>query len=88
MVGLFASLALGAVFLLAGGSKIAAGAAWPRQAAELGAPRPVALVLRLAQGRRPPCACFGAWSATPIGWGHVARNAVFAAFAAVAIAAG
>lgn len=32
------------------------------------------IVLRLREGRRPPCACFGAWSATPIGPGHVARN--------------
>lgn len=29
---------------------------------------------RLAEGRRPPCACFGAWSARPIGPGHLARN--------------
>jgi hypothetical protein len=34
------------------------------------------LVVRLRSGRRPPCACFGRWSARPIGWGHVARNAV------------
>ena len=125
MVGAVASLALGAVFLVAGGSKIAAGPAWPRQAAELGAPRPLALVLpwwelavgavlvvqlatrtvgvlallsllgftaalvvRLAQGRHPACACFGAWSATPIGWRHVARNAGFVAIAVVVVVAG
>ncbi len=29
---------------------------------------------RLAAGERPPCACFGAWSARPIGPGHLARN--------------
>lgn len=32
------------------------------------------IALRLSQGRRPPCACFGAWSAKPIGAGHIARN--------------
>ena len=34
----------------------------------------VLIVVRLAQGRRPPCACFGAWSAKPLGAGHVVRN--------------
>ena len=28
-----------------------------------------------AQGRRPPCACFGALTTKPIGWGNVVRNA-------------
>lgn len=44
----------------------------------------VLLVRRLAQGQRPPCACFGSLSAKPIGAGHVARNAVFVAAALVA----
>lgn len=35
------------------------------------------IVRRLSQGRHPPCACFGAWSAKPLGLGHVARNAGF-----------
>jgi uncharacterized membrane protein YphA (DoxX/SURF4 family) len=43
------------------------------------------LVLRLSQGRRPPCACFGHWSTKPIGWGDVLRNAVFVALASVII---
>ena len=43
------------------------------------------LVVRLMQGRRPPCACFGAWSSKPIGWGNVARNAVFLGLAAVVV---
>jgi uncharacterized membrane protein YphA (DoxX/SURF4 family) len=43
------------------------------------------LVHSLRRGRRPPCACFGAWSASPIGWGHVARNAAFVAVGAVAL---
>lgn len=34
------------------------------------------LVLRLSQGDRPACACFGAWSASPIGPWHVVRNVV------------
>lgn len=42
------------------------------------------LLLRLAQGQRPPCACFGALSSRPIGLGHVARNAVFIALAVLA----
>lgn len=45
------------------------------------------LVTRLAQGRRPPCACFGAWSAKPIGPSHVARNVVLMALAVVAAVA-
>ncbi len=40
------------------------------------------LVVRLLQGRRPPCACFGTWTTKPIGWGHVLRNAGFLALAA------
>ncbi len=45
------------------------------------------IVRRLAQGEHPPCACFGAWSAKPLGWGHVARNGVLMLLAVVAIAA-
>ena len=43
------------------------------------------LVVRLMQGHRPPCACFGALATRPIGWGNVARNAVFVALASVII---
>lgn len=42
------------------------------------------IALRLAQGRRPPCACFGAVTATPIGPAHLVRNAVFMVVALVA----
>ena len=121
-VGLVASVLLGFVFLVSGGSKIAAGPAWPEQAAGLGAPSivvpvlpwveivlgatlvmqvaPVAaaatalvvlaaftalIIRRLAQGRHPPCACFGAWSAKPLGAGHVARNAVFMVLGVLAL---
>jgi uncharacterized membrane protein YphA (DoxX/SURF4 family) len=41
------------------------------------------LVVRLLQGRHPPCACFGALSTNPIGWGDVVRNAGFILLAAV-----
>jgi uncharacterized membrane protein YphA (DoxX/SURF4 family) len=42
------------------------------------------IVARLAQGRRPACACFGAWSARPLGIGHLVRNAALLAVAVVA----
>jgi uncharacterized membrane protein YphA (DoxX/SURF4 family) len=110
-VATVAAIALGIAFVVAGGSKLAAGRAWPEQARALGAPMVVVpfvpwielavgallvvrlggwvpaaiaiamlvvftalLVLRLAQGRRPPCACFGTWSAKPLGPGQLARN--------------
>jgi uncharacterized membrane protein YphA (DoxX/SURF4 family) len=116
--------ALGLVFLVAGGSKVAAGAHWPAQAAGLGVPHRVAplvpwfelvvgavllaglwrpwpatvalvtlavftavLAWHLAHGRQPACACFGAWSAEPIGVGHLVRNGVFVALAIVSIVA-
>lgn len=42
------------------------------------------LALRLSQGQRPPCACFGALSSRPIGAGHLARNVAFIATAVLA----
>lgn len=42
------------------------------------------LLLRLAQGQRPPCACFGSLSSEPIGAGHVVRNLVLICLAALA----
>lgn len=42
-------------------------------------------VTLLRAGHRPACACFGAWSATPIGAGHVARNVGLIALAVVAL---
>jgi uncharacterized membrane protein YphA (DoxX/SURF4 family) len=47
----------------------------------------VALVQRLAGGRRPMCACFGGVSNRPISWWSVARNLGLMAVAVVAIAA-
>ena len=122
IAALVASIVVGAAFLVAGGSKLAAGRAWPAQAAGLGAPavvvpvlpwlevavgaalvlqlaRPVAAIaaivllvafsgliaLRLSQGRRPVCACFGAWSAEPIGPTHLLRNAGLLVLAVLAL---
>lgn len=124
MIPTVAAIVLGAVFVVAGASKLVAHESWLAQAAGLGvAPRiarlvPVAeivlggllvsgwgspasiwlalavlaaftvvLVVNLARGRRPACACFGAWSASPIGWGHVARNLAFVAIGIVALVA-
>jgi uncharacterized membrane protein YphA (DoxX/SURF4 family) len=123
-VGLVASILLGIVFLVSGGSKLAAGPQWPQQARGLGAPSfvvpvlpwleivlgavlvmqlvptlavlvalallvafTVLIVRRLAEGRHPPCACFGAWSTKPLGRGHVVRNVGFIALAVVALVA-
>ncbi len=121
-VATVASVLLGIAFVVAGGSKLAAGAAWPAQARGLGAPswtvpllpwvelvvgaslvtqlarRPAAIVaavllvaftaliaVRLRQGRRPPCACFGAWSTRPIGALDLVRNAVLLALAVLSV---
>ena len=123
-VGLVASILLGLVFLLSGGSKLAAGPGWPEQARGLGAPSfvvpvvpwfelvlgavlvvqlaptlaavvallvlvgfTVLILRRLAEGRHPPCACFGAWSTKPLGRGHVVRNLGFIGLAVVAMLA-
>lgn len=42
------------------------------------------LALRLAQGKRPPCACFGSLTSKPIGAGHIVRNVVLIGLAALA----
>ena len=123
-VAIAAAIVLGAAFVLAGSSKLAAGKAWPAQAAGLGAPtwsvgplpwielvlgavlisnltrRPASIaalallvaltglvVVRLGEGRHPPCACFGAWSARPLGPGHVVRNGLLIVLAVVAATA-
>ena len=44
----------------------------------------VLIAANLRQGRHPPCACFGAWSAKPIGGGTIARNLALIAVAVVA----
>lgn len=43
------------------------------------------ITVRLAQGKRPPCACFGSWSARPLGWRHLLRNVVLIALAVVVL---
>lgn len=122
MVAVVAAVLLGAAFVVAGASKLAARESWPVQALGLGAPawtvplvpwiemvigalllvqlfRPamaaaaavllvlftIMLLRKLAAGERPPCACFGAWSAKPIGWGHIARNAGLLCLAGAAL---
>jgi uncharacterized membrane protein YphA (DoxX/SURF4 family) len=112
-VSTIAAIVLGAVFVIAGASKIASGRGWPVQARGLGAPERLIplipwlelvigaglvtriapiffavvaavvlvafttlIVLRLREGQHPPCACFGTWSARPLGTGHVVRNVV------------
>jgi hypothetical protein len=47
----------------------------------------VQILRQLRRGRHPMCACFGAWSAKPLGWGHVARNLALMALALVAATA-
>ncbi len=42
------------------------------------------LTLRLAQGKHPPCACFGSWSAKPLSWRHLLRNLALLLLAVVA----
>ena len=45
-----------------------------------------ALIVRhLVAGRAPECACFGAWSAKPIGTGHLVRNTVLLTVAVLAL---
>jgi uncharacterized membrane protein YphA (DoxX/SURF4 family) len=63
-------------------------APWPAVAAAATLVVFTALLMRLiARGEHPPCACFGGFSARPIGWGHVARNAVFLGLAVTAVVA-
>ena len=108
--------------VVAGASKLAAGPAWPVQAAGLGVSGPVVVIVPwfelvvgsltalgvaspwpavaaavllavftallarlLLQGKHPPCACFGAWSAKPIGVGHLIRNGLLLVAAVIAI---
>lgn len=75
--------------------ELAVGAA---TATQLAAPAPAAAALgllvaftaligwNLRHGRRPPCACFGAASTTPISWRHIARNAILVVIAVIAVA--
>ena len=72
------------------GALLVVGMASPWPAVAAGATLVVftALLVRLiARGEHPPCACFGVFSARPVGWGHVARNAVFVGLAVIAVTA-
>jgi uncharacterized membrane protein YphA (DoxX/SURF4 family) len=46
------------------------------------------LARSVAAGRRPVCACFGGWSAKPIGPGALVRNGALAVLSLVAALAG
>ncbi|WP_428119146.1 MauE/DoxX family redox-associated membrane protein [Candidatus Poriferisodalis sp.] len=45
----------------------------------------LALVLRRPPDDRPACACFGPWSAKPVGAGSLLRNGALAVLAVVAL---
>jgi uncharacterized membrane protein YphA (DoxX/SURF4 family) len=47
----------------------------------------VLITLRLRDGSRPPCACFGSRSMRPLGASHVARNLGLIALAVIAVLA-
>ncbi len=120
-VAAVAGFVLGAVLLVSGALKLAAGPQWAAQAAAIGAPAlavPVVpwvelalgallvagvertavallaaamltvftglLAVRVAEGRRVPCACFGRRSTRPVGAAAIVRNALLIALALVA----
>ena len=45
----------------------------------------ILLALRMRDADRPSCACFGQWSDSEIGVGHLVRNGVFFALAVLAL---
>jgi uncharacterized membrane protein YphA (DoxX/SURF4 family) len=47
----------------------------------------ILLALRMRDADRPSCACFGQWSDSEIGVGHLVRNGVFFALAVLALSA-
>jgi uncharacterized membrane protein YphA (DoxX/SURF4 family) len=72
------------------GSLLAAGVGRPATAwlaAALLTAFTVLVAVRLAQGRRPPCACFGRLSTRSIGAGTIVRNVVLIGLAVVAAVA-
>ncbi len=69
------------------GSLLAAGVGGPATAllaAALLATFTVLVAVRLSQGRRPPCACFGRLATRSIGPGTIVRNLVLIALAVTA----
>jgi len=73
-------IVLGAILVMQLAPVVAAGAALLLLAAFT-----ALIVRRLLQGRHPPCACFGSWSARPLGAGHVARNVAFMVLGVLAL---
>jgi uncharacterized membrane protein YphA (DoxX/SURF4 family) len=73
-------IVLGAILVMQLAPVVAAGAALLLLAAFT-----MLIVRRLSQGRHPPCACFGSWSARPLGAGHVARNVAFMVLGVLAL---
>jgi uncharacterized membrane protein YphA (DoxX/SURF4 family) len=70
------------------GAAVAAGLAepWPAAIAVcLLAVFTVWIAAHLVRGEHPPCACFGAFSAAPLSWWHVARNVGLIALGVLAI---
>lgn len=45
----------------------------------------VLIVVRMRDAERPSCACFGQWSASEVGRGHLIRNGVLLVITAVAM---
>lgn len=43
------------------------------------------IAVHLVRGDHPPCACFGALSAAPLSWWHVARNVALIALGALSL---
>ena len=43
------------------------------------------IVAQLSRGRRPVCACFGSWSAKPLGVSHIVRNVAMMLLAVTAL---
>jgi uncharacterized membrane protein YphA (DoxX/SURF4 family) len=73
---------------LAVGSAVVAGVAEPWPAAIAVALLAVFtgwIVVHLARGQHPPCACFGALSTAPLSWWHAARNGVLLGLGVVAV---
>ena len=101
LAGRLAAVVLGIVLLVAGiaklpwfemllGAVLVSGLARPAAAALAGLVLLVftgLLIVNLARGRRPPCACFGASSRRPIGPGSLVRNLVLLALAVIAFVA-
>jgi uncharacterized membrane protein YphA (DoxX/SURF4 family) len=73
---------------LALGAAVASGLAdpWPAVAAiAVLAVFTAWIVVHLARGQHPPCACFGSLSLAPLSWRHVVRNGVLLALGTLSL---